>query len=102
MVWKYCNSSQHTVILSANNRSSGDGFSPAISFLMALRLRGIASWVNTSLPDISLIMLRSTFLARSMIRATLGASSSTFLTAGFSEHDLSRMMHICGLDEGLV
>ena len=24
------------------------------------------------------------------------------LTAGFSEHDLSRMMHICGLDEGLV
>jgi hypothetical protein len=23
-------------------------------------------------------------------------------TAGFSEHDPSRMMHICGLDEGFV
>src|SRR5215213_9216257 len=82
MVWKYCSSSQHTVILSASSRSRGDGFSPAISFLMALRLRGIASWVNTSSPDRFFTMLRSTFLARSMIRATLGTSSSTCRSSG--------------------
>src|SRR5829696_867217 len=82
MAWKYCSSSQQTVIRSASSRSSGDGFSPAISFLISLRLRGIASWVNTSSPDIFSIMLRSTFLARSTIRATLGSSSSTFLSTG--------------------
>src|SRR5215218_5350664 len=82
MAWKYCSSSQQTVIRSAKSRSKGDGFSPAISFLITLRLRGIASWVNTSLPDIFSIMLRSTFLARSTNRAILGASSSTFRSTG--------------------
>src|SRR5215203_222826 len=35
-----------------------------------------------SLPDIFSIMLRSTFLARSTMRATSGASSSTFRSTG--------------------
>ena len=48
------------MIISASSRSRGDGCSPAISFLIVLRLRGIASWVNTSSPDILLTMLRST------------------------------------------
>src|SRR5829696_5577824 len=80
MAWKYCSSSQQTVIRSDKSRSRGEGFSPAISFLISLRLHGSASWVNTSLPDIFSIMLRSTFLARSTILATLGSSSSTFLS----------------------
>src|SRR5215213_1035924 len=82
MAWKYCSSSQQTVTRSAKSRSRGDGFSPAISLFIAFRLRGIASWVNTSSPDILSTMLRSTFLARSTIRASSGASSSTFLSTG--------------------
>src|SRR5215203_660563 len=82
MASKYCSSSQHTVIRSASNRSRGDGFCPATSSLIALRLRGTASWLNTSSPDILLTMLRSTSLARSTNRAILGASSSTLLSTG--------------------
>ena len=32
----------------------------------------------------------------------VGLPFNVVLTAGFSEHDPSRMMHICGLDEGFV
>src|SRR5215213_6608317 len=40
---------------------------------------------------------------RAIAHATIGQYEFTMnLTVGFSEHDPSLMMHVCGLDEGFV
>jgi hypothetical protein len=78
----------------AHGRGAGAKVTATGSNAVARRVLG--QWAGSGLP-LPQAKAPST-IARLVI---LFGSDSYCHPAGFSEHDLSRMMHICGLDEGL-